>query len=82
MVPTHHTGLYIHWCTWGLGARAWGLESNSGTRTVVDCREMARGNNREEIHSTECLWRKIRQPWKQGDSLLSHVQSLSLATHQ
>ena len=40
------------------------------TRTAIDCREMAYGDRREEIHGRECLWRKARQPWRQGTTAL------------
>lgn len=35
------TGMWIHWYTWELEVRVWGLESNPGLRTAVECREMA-----------------------------------------
>ena len=41
--------------------------SNPKVRAVVDCREMGQGDVREE-RGGKCLWRKARQPWKQGDT--------------
>ena len=42
-------------------------------RAVVDCREMGQGDVREE-RGGKCLWRKARQPWKQGDTAESPVE--------
>ena len=41
-------------------------------RAAVDCGETDRGDVREETGG-ECLWRKARQPWKQGDTAESCV---------
>ena len=41
-------------------------------RAVVDCREMGQGDVREE-RGGKCLWRKARQPWKQGDTAESSI---------
>ena len=46
--------------------------SNPKVRAVVDCREMGQGDVREE-RGGKCLWRKARQPWKQGDTAESCV---------
>ena len=35
------TGVWTHWYTRELEVRVWGLESNPGMRTAVECREMA-----------------------------------------
>ena len=49
-----------------------GLWSNFRARDAVDCGEMDRGDVREETGG-KCLWRKARQPWKQGDTAESCV---------
>ena len=56
---------------------------------AVDCRETEREEVREEIMVGNCLWRKARQPWKQGDTAESHVRggaitiaSLSTCQHR
>ena len=41
-------------------------------RAVVDFRETDQGDVSEETGG-KCLWRKARQPWKQGDTAESHV---------
>ena len=41
-------------------------------RAAVDCGKMDRGNVREETGG-KCLWRKARQPWKQGDTAESRI---------
>ena len=42
-------------------------------KAAVDCGEMDQGEVREEIVAGKCLWRKVRQPWKQGDTAESCV---------
>ena len=42
-------------------------------KAAVDCGEMDQGEVREEIVAGKCLWRKARQPWKQGDTAESWV---------
>ena len=41
----------------------WG---NPRVRAAVDCRDTDQGE-------AKCLWRKARQPWKQGDTVESRV---------
>ena len=36
-------------------------------RADIDCREMDRGDVREETGG-KCLWKKAGQPWKQGNT--------------
>ena len=43
-------------------------------KAAVDCGEMDQGEVREEIVAGKCLWRKVRQPWKQGDTAESCVE--------
>ena len=47
------------------------MGSNPRARAAVDSRETDGGDVREKIGG-KCLWRKARQPWKQGNTL-SHV---------
>ena len=47
--------------------------SNPRERAAVGCREMDRGDVREETGG-KCLWRKARQPWKQGDAAESPIE--------
>ena len=47
--------------------------SNPRARAAVDCRETDQGDVRKEIVVGKCLWRKARQPWKQGDNVESCV---------
>ena len=47
--------------------------SNPRVKAAVDCGEMDQGEVREEIVAGKCLWRKVRQPWKQGDTAESHI---------
>ena len=47
-------------------------------RAVVDCREMGQGDVREE-RGGKCLWRKARQPWKQGDTAESCIGGRAIA---
>jgi len=47
-------------------------------RAAVDCGETDRGDVREETGG-ECLWRKARQPWKQGDTAESRVGGGAIA---
>ena len=54
------------------GSWSLGLWNNSRARGFVDCGEMDRGALREETGG-KCLWRKARQPWKQGDIAESWV---------
>ena len=59
--------------------------SNPRARAAVDCGETDRGDVREETGG-KCLWRKARQPWKQGDtaeSLAEHgaITMASLTPH-
>ena len=42
-------------------------------RAAVDCREMDQGRCEGEDCDGKCLWRKAKQPWKQGDTAESHV---------
>ena len=46
-------------------------------RDVVDHGEMDLGDVREErtICGGKCLWRKAEQPWKQGDTAETCVES-------
>ena len=48
------------------------MGSNPRARAAVDCRETDGGDLREKIGG-KCLWRKARQPWKQGDTAESRV---------
>ena len=41
-------------------------------RAAVDCGETDRGEMGEETGG-KYLWRKARQPWKQGDTAESHI---------
>ena len=45
--------------------------SDPRVRAAVDCSEMDQGDVREEIMG-KCLWRKARQPWKQGNTAESY----------
>ena len=54
------------------GSWSLGLWSNFRARDAVDCGEMDRGDVREETGG-KCLWRKARQPWRQGDTAESRV---------
>ena len=47
--------------------------SNPWERAAVDCREIDRGGCEGGDSCRKCLWRKARQPWKQGDTAESHV---------
>ena len=49
------------------------MGSNPRARAAVDCRETDGGDLREKIGG-KCLWRKARQPWKQGDTAESRVR--------
>ena len=42
-------------------------------RAAVDCRETDRGGQERGDCGGKCLWRKARQPWKQGDTAESHI---------
>ena len=59
-----------------LGAGFQGLQSNPRARAATDCREMMGGGDvRKETMVKKCLWRKARQPWKQGDTAESCIVS-------
>ena len=64
------TGMLVPWKAQQLGAGVQELWSNPRVRDVVDHGEMDLGDVREErtICGGKCLWRKARQPWKQGDT--------------
>lgn len=47
------------------------MESKHRARTTVDCEETAQGNGREEVHGSERLWRKAKQPWSEGSTAVS-----------
>ena len=66
------TGTQVHWCAQP-GAGAWRLESNSGMRTAVDCREMAWGEEGKKSETENAFGEK---PGGNGSRvlLLSHVQ--------
>jgi len=49
------------------------LWSNLRARAAVDCGETDGRDVREENRGRKCLWRKARQPWKQGDTAESHI---------
>ena len=66
------TGMKVPWKAQQLGAGIQGLWRNPRARAAVDCRETNGGDVREEI-MVGMPWRKARQPWKQGNILLSHA---------
>ena len=43
-------------------------------RAAADCGETDRGDVRVETVVGNCLWRKARQPWKQGDPAESRIE--------
>ena len=55
-----------------LGAGAEGLWNNLRVKAADDCRETDGGDVREEIVVGN-VWRKPRQPWKQGDTAESSI---------
>ena len=42
-------------------------------RAAVDCRETDRGRQERGDCGGKCLWRKARQPWKQGNTAESRI---------
>ena len=51
--------------------------SNPRERAAVGCREMDRGDVREETGG-KCLWKKAGQPWKQGNTAESCIASRAI----
>ena len=72
------TGMCVHWCTQGLRAGTWVLESKPRERTAVGGEETAWGDRREEICNLECLWRKHKHHCWVTLRGWSHHCSLSL----
>ena len=70
---TPWTGMQVLWEVQRLGHGVQGLWSNPRVRAAVQYGEMDRGDVREETGG-KCLWRKVRQPWKQGDIAESHIE--------
>ena len=66
------TGKQDTWKAHQLGAVVQGLWSNPRARAAIDSRDRSRGCEGEDCGG-KCLWRKARQPWKQGDTAESHV---------
>ena len=61
----------------GTGAGSWSLgivEQSQGEGCYWLWRDGSRGCERGDCGG-KCLWRKARQPWKQGDTAESHVGS-------
>ena len=65
-------GARVPWKVQRLGAGVWGVWSDPRAGAAVDCRELLRGGEGGDCDG-KCLWRKARQPWKQGDTAESHV---------
>ena len=60
-----------------LGAVVQGLWSNPRARAAIDSRDRSRGCEGGDCGG-KCLWRKARQPWKQGDTAESRVEGGSI----
>ena len=69
------TGMLVPWKVQQLGLGVWGLWSNPRARVAVDCRQMDRGEEREEIVVGKACGGKLGSHGSKV-ILLSHAQGV------